>query len=459
MTPARKVWLMFAVVSVLVVLSLQWLSADLTFVSDDWSILSERSLDLNSLLTPYNEHLSLIPIALMVTLRDTIGLGSHPIYLLLVQLFHTTVAAGILAIGLRYRSAGPALGLAVLGLLLGPGAENLMWAFQAGAVISTAAGVWALVFLDRPRPRIWVSAGLLGVAMASSSFGVPFAVAAGALAVLRRDRPGVIALIVVGAVYGAWYLMFRMQSPGLCSASSAAALVLTSGPFVFAGLTYAVGAPLGLGLDTQPLMAVAAVAAASWLTVIVVGIWSGAKPWLPVASVAGLVAMAVLVGWNRGCLGIQIAGAPRYGLRRRDAGIGWHRGNSVSRSTQGAKLLPSDHGRRTWATGLVVVSLHVRAVTAAHVQIPSSTSRIVRAAVEVGMSPSGPACHTDPIRTDSITAVIFHVPSPTWVLRTWLVSAHELDPPAWVATDWAPSAALVAQVRQIMCETPAESAP
>ena len=458
MTPARKVWLMFAVVSVLVVLSLQWLSADLTFVSDDWSILSERSLDLNSLLTPYNEHLSLIPIALMVTLRDTIGLGSHPIYLLLVQLFHTTVAAGILAIGLRYRSAGPALGLAVLGLLLGPGAENLMWAFQAGAVISTAAGVWALVFLDRPRPRIWVSAGLLGVAMASSSFGVPFAVAAGALAVLRRDRPGVIALIVVGAVYGAWYLMFRMQSPGLCSASSAAALVLTSGPFVFAGLTYAVGAPLGLGLDTQPLMAVAAVAAASWLTVIVVGIWSGAKPWLPVASVAGLVAMAVLVGWNRGCLGIQIAGAPRYvyaaGMLAL-AGI-------VATPIPDPLRVPSS-SRAIMGVGLglllVVVSLHVRAVTAAHVQIPSSTSRIVRAAVEVGMSPSGPACHTDPIRTDSITAVIFHVPSPTWVLRTWLVSAHELDPPAWVATDWAPSAALVAQVRQIMCETPAESAP
>ncbi len=450
-TASRQLWIAFACLALLVVLLLQWLSADLTFVADDWLILSQRNLDLASLLTPFNEHLSIVPITILVILRDVIGPHGHGVYLLIVQLVHVIAAAGVLAAAVRYRSPVAALALAALALLMGPAAANFFWAFQLGTVSATAAGVWTLVLLDSPQPHRWVAAVLCAVAIASSSFGLPFAVAAGALGILRRDREAVTAIALVGAAYITWYVGFHFQGVGLCATPGAVDLVASSGAFMFSTLTYAVGTPIGIGLGTQAAISIAAVAAAGWLAALAVGIRSGDRPWLALVAVAGIVFAAVLIDWGRGCLGVQIAGASRYVYATGMLAL-----VGVAASPRPRCVSMRFAPRATIAVALtcfiMAIGLNVRAIAEAHAGSLGS-SRIVRAVVAVAFEPEGYACHTSPAHVDELTSDIAFVASPAW-LRSWLGSVHMLDAPDWVGTDWQPSAALVDEVRHIMCETP-----
>ena len=450
MSSDRRTWLGFAIVATLSIVLVQWLTADLTFVSDDWLILSRRSLDLPSLLAPFNQHLSILPIAILLVLRDTIGLGAHAAFLLAAQVAHVVVAAGVFAIALRHRSRRVALGIGTLALVPGPGAANLMWAFQVGAVISTAAGVWALTLLDGHRRGAWVVAALCGLALVSSSFGLPYVVAVVLFAALKRDRGTTLAVATIGVAWGAWYLAFDANGGGLCAAPSIGPLVLASGGFTIAGLAYAVGAPMGIGLGAQPLVWAAAGAGAAWVAWILVAIRSGARPWLATSAIGGIVAMSLLLAATRECLGLQAAGASRYvyvtgmlvlvGLA----------------ATPAPPVLHSPDKRWVFPVGAValaiLVGLNLRAAILIHDEY-LDVSTTVRAAVDVAFSPDGLTCHTSPVRTDQLTSDIAYLPPPAW-LRDWLGNPRILDPPGWVDSAWQPSSTLLAEVRRIMCDTP-----
>jgi hypothetical protein len=446
----RGPWPAFALLAVVAVGIWQFVAADLTFMGDDWKVLGERTLSVDSLLTPYNEHLSAIPIALLVILRDTIGLGWHAVYLLPVQLGLVLAAAGVLVIATRRQRHRVGLVLAALALFMGSGWDDLLWAWQVGAVISTAAGVWALVCLDTPRPRSGIAAGLVVVALASSSFGIPFAAAVAALAAIRRKKMAIALLALVGLAYLAWYARYHFTGPTICQPPSPVQLVWSTGPFAVAGLIYAVGAPLGLGQDVQVLVTVAADVAALWVIGLLAARKAGRNVGLPAAVIAGLVVMGALVAYGRPCLGgVQAMGSSRYvyvtGMLALVGLAGTELAGLVGRMV-GA--IP-----RVVVTGGIasVLLLQAKSIADGHAAL-RATSDTVRAGVAIVLSDATGLCHTAPVVVDEMTADIYMLPPPAR-LRELVASPNLLATPAWVPNG-APRSQLVANLRRMMCEVP-----
>ena len=177
-----------------------------------------------------------------------------------------------------------------------------MWPFQMGFLGSLAAGIGALLCLDRgDRAGEIGASALLTVALASSSLGIPiFAVAV--LEILGRpDRRARWWILVAPAVlYGLWYLGYH-SSQGKESVDN----LLSTPAYVADAAAAAVGSVFGLGIEWGRPLVLAGIA------VLVLAIRRGAAdPW----RLAALIALPLLF-W--GLTGIARAdlhepGAPRY---------------------------------------------------------------------------------------------------------------------------------------------------
>ena len=106
-------------------------------------------------------------------------------------------------------------GLAPVLLLvtLGPGGVTLLWSFQVGYALALAAGVIALLAVQREETRADVLAcGMLLLSLASASQGIGFTLGAALMLVLRhgwRRRAWVV--VVPAALYALWYLKYGHQ--------------------------------------------------------------------------------------------------------------------------------------------------------------------------------------------------------------------------------------------------------
>lgn len=191
-------WLPFGVLSIAALGLILWLGRDLTFTWDECDF-TARGWDV---LRPHNEHWSTIPLLTWKTTMAMFGTASYlPFHAVLLGAY-LLMAAGVYALlgGLF------AVGAVALLLFLGTGSDQLMSAFQIMFVESSAAGVWALYFIERGRHAR--AAVLLIVAVASSGMGLAFLAAGMVLGALRRDRAAAwLALPVV--VYGVWYVAFN----------------------------------------------------------------------------------------------------------------------------------------------------------------------------------------------------------------------------------------------------------
>ena len=133
---------------------LLWLGRGMTFFSDEWAFIQTRSLgDPGTWLTPHNEHWTTLPVIVYRLLVETVGLRTYVPYLAVVVALHGVVVT-LAFIAIR-RSGGPlaSVAVAILLLLYGSGFENLYWGFQTGFVGATAAGIAALLALDRNDDR------------------------------------------------------------------------------------------------------------------------------------------------------------------------------------------------------------------------------------------------------------------------------------------------------------------
>jgi hypothetical protein len=161
-----------------------------TFWFDEWNwALYRRAGGLQSLLTPYNGHFSLIPVAIYKILFATAGAGNYLPYRIMIVLGDMCCVA-LLYVYVRRRAGGYLALLAALAILfLGPAWQDILWPFQIAWLIAMAAGMGAFLMLDRRDTLGDVLACLLLViALASTSVGV--AITAGALVevVLARRR-------------------------------------------------------------------------------------------------------------------------------------------------------------------------------------------------------------------------------------------------------------------------------
>ena len=80
---------------------LLWFGRGLTFFSDEWAFIAERSLaDPSTWWAPHNEHWSTIPILVYRALVETVGLRTYVPYLALVILLNVVVAVAKLSYGI-----------------------------------------------------------------------------------------------------------------------------------------------------------------------------------------------------------------------------------------------------------------------------------------------------------------------------------------------------------------------
>lgn len=181
------------------------------FFGDEWDFLTDRTVTIghDGVFDPHNEHWSTAPILLYGLVFRLFGLSSYAPYVALV------VAAHLVAVHLAWRvmlrgGVGPWIAAAMCAAFIpfGPGAENLLWAFQIGFVGSVACGLGAILLADHDQPfgrrdvSVW---GLSILGLMFSGISIPLVGAAAVVAWMRRGlRAGLLTAAVPVAAYLLW---------------------------------------------------------------------------------------------------------------------------------------------------------------------------------------------------------------------------------------------------------------
>jgi hypothetical protein len=280
------------------------------FWVDEWSwVLHRRGHSVSTYLSPHNQHLVLIPVALYQLLFATFGLHSYAPYRVMVLLAHLTCGTLLFIYARRRVGDWAALAVAAILLLLGPAWENFLWPFQTSWLISLGAGLGALLLLDRGDRRGDIGACVLtAVTLSSSGLGLPIAL--GLTVELAVGRRRIKEMWIVGlplGLYALWWIGY--QHAGTSSTS-----VLSGPGFVASEAAAAVSSLFGLagevGFDGQGTLltwgAPLAVLMAAGLC------WRLARMQTVPARVIGL-ATIVLSFWTLTAISRSILGNPYSG--------------------------------------------------------------------------------------------------------------------------------------------------
>lgn len=208
--PLAAVLLIVVVGSVFLLVQARYL----WFLGDDWNFLLERDLTRNpidDLMRPHNEHWSTVPVLIFRAMFTVFGLEHYLAFALLPIVAHGLVCV-LLFLLLQRCDVRPwtAVGVAAVMVFLGAGAENLLWDFQVGMVLSAVFGLAALAQSMRRGRRAVTTTWLLSVlAMMSASTALPMLVWLGVLTLMRGTfRRAVVLTVPPAVVYGIWYLVW-----------------------------------------------------------------------------------------------------------------------------------------------------------------------------------------------------------------------------------------------------------
>lgn len=280
---------------------LLYVGRNTTFFYDEWSfLLGRRGVSTETLLSPHNGNLSVVPIALFKALLQIGGADSYWLFRVTLVAFHLIVVLLVYLVGRRHASPVVAALAAGLVLVMGQSADNMIWPAQFGFVLAVIGGLVALLGIDwETRRGDLLAAAGLALALASSSNGVPF-VAVVAVIVLwkpSRWRRAWVVLVPV-ALYGLWSLGYGDSQVMLSNASDVPAFGSTMA-------ATAAGAVLGFNVDLgRPMLVLAAAALAWWF------LRGGRVDGRVVGMLAGLLAMWTLTPLARAA--IEDPSAPRY---------------------------------------------------------------------------------------------------------------------------------------------------
>jgi hypothetical protein len=243
--------LLFAAMGAAAALILSY-GSGLTYFQDSWEFLmNRRDLSAEAVFAPHGEHIVVLPALIEIVSLRLFGMDSiTPGLVILVALL--LGVAGCLFVYVRRRlGPWPALLMTTLLLFLGPAWQDLLWPFQISLVGSCLCGLAALLVLEVDDRRSDLGACvLLAIAMAFSSLGIPFAVAAAVQILLQRDRHGLRRLWVAAvplALYAAWYVGWGHGAPNQLSADN----VLASPRYLGEGFVASLDALLALGTITD----------------------------------------------------------------------------------------------------------------------------------------------------------------------------------------------------------------
>jgi hypothetical protein len=262
-----------------------------SFWGDDWVwITTRRANTVHNFLSPYDGHLSVLPLVIYRLMFSAFGIDSYAPYRALVIVLSLLV--GLLVFEYARPRVGRFLAMLVAALVLfvGPGWQDTMWTFQIGWELALGLGIGALIMLDRRTPAGDIAACALTFgSICSTTFGVAFALGIAVDVALsrRRWRDAWIPVIPL-ALYALWALHYHptgitwseitLVPTNLVQtfAGGIAGIVGLSGatPFDPVGTNLTFGAPLLVVLAIVSVRSVAArrfsVRAAALLVVLVV---------------------------------------------------------------------------------------------------------------------------------------------------------------------------------------------
>lgn len=239
------------------------------------------------------------------SLFAVVGLRTYLPYMAVLLALHV-LSAHLLWRIMRRAGANPwvAGATAAIFLVLGTGAENLLWAFQIGFVGALAAGLGMILAVLDSTPRRLVAAWLFGVASLMFSGLGPIMVAIAGLTVLLRSgwRRALLTVSIPALVYSVWLLAFGLNRSTRALPHGSLAQVPD---YVYTGITSAAAAITGLRF----VGALFLVPLALWL---LMRAWRSRDDAAVVALAAGTVLFFLVVGVGRVGLGVGEARTSRY---------------------------------------------------------------------------------------------------------------------------------------------------
>jgi len=302
LTPTR-VHLTSLVVGAIVLLVI---GRDQWFSYDDWALLHPTA----NWWASHQGHWTTAPTLLFQLLRATVGLHSYLPYLALAVIAHLAVVHLVWRLSVRAgASAWLSTGFAAVTLVLGCAAENLFWAFQVGFMGAVAVALLVVVLVDRPVVSLpWaVAAGVLAVvALTFSGTALPVLAGAAILSWVRHGLPRSLAIFApAGLIYLIWYLL---EARGDASTLGVHGIGFVTRAPLFVAVMF--GAGYGQFVGVLVLGPVVALALLAWL-------WLARRRWLGREAVAYVLLLAsavfaVLTAISRGGGELTAAGAQRY---------------------------------------------------------------------------------------------------------------------------------------------------
>ena len=283
---------------------LLYLSRHFGFFQDEWEFLVDRrGWTANAFLRPHVQSLLLIPAVVYKLLFVTVGIQTTWPYRIPVFALHLACVAGLYVLARRRAGAWLALIPAGLLLVLGAGWEDELWAFQMSFLASIAAGIWALICLDRGDRRgdIWASV-LVAVSLASSSIGLPFTVGIGVEVLLGfRRRLWIVGIPLL--LYLLWYLHYGQSDVVWANAVHVPSYDVQIGAYGFAGLLGLSSSVYGIGGATLAVGILLLAVSAVWLVRRLVREWP-----FPAPAATGVAAALAL--WTATALARAQRGQP-----------------------------------------------------------------------------------------------------------------------------------------------------
>lgn len=285
------------------------------FFRDDLEFLTDRAADGRPpWLEPHGgAHLVAVPRLVSYVLWQFFGMRSYLPYQACVVALHLTVAV-LLRVVMRRAGVGPwlASAIAAVFVLFGPGAQNIVWAFQVTFTGALAWGLAQLVLADHDGPigrRDLVALGFGVLAVASSGVGIATTMAVGVAVLVRRGwKAAAVQTVPLGLLYVGWVIAF--------DASTGEGLTPTVG--LVAGWvreTY-LGAFEAVG-RWPVLTVVLAIGAGAGLVLLVRGASSPLaalrRIGVPIGLAVGGLAFTLMTAWGRaGIQPAELARSSRY---------------------------------------------------------------------------------------------------------------------------------------------------
>jgi hypothetical protein len=205
--------LIWVVLCILALARFASISSNRTFQYDEWNfVLNRWQLSLDTFLQPHNSHLSIVPVAIFLFLLRAVGLANYWVFLFVGFMAHIATASIFTLLVSKRLGKTSAIALGALFLFLGTGAENILWPFQTGAMLSLVGYLLALHLLNsKHRYGNLLAMTSIVLSIGSAGFGIAVVIGITMQIVLSKQiKKSWWVTVVPSTLWLLWYLNYGL---------------------------------------------------------------------------------------------------------------------------------------------------------------------------------------------------------------------------------------------------------